>query len=574
MPLTTLDAELLAHYEQRMGARPGWEYKIAGGYSPTAIDVVADEGQIKTNDAERSVTYPFAAAQGRDRVGDFFNLAGMETANHERNPQAFLDHGKWCRWSMGLDQNKQKRYTVEIDLATGLATATTFIPDIVREHEQVYEFYKAGILRSGSVGYRTIEESPLGPDREEGYSKGKNLRRTELLETSLVFLPCNQDAVRRMYDEPWAGKSLCDAFREQLEPIRPRKKPWATGIPTDFGHTILTVEVRTKAMGTPNAKTAPVKTKGAKAAGSPSPAMSATDAGAGGALAGPPEDAKDMDNALAKEPVSHNVQRMTDVHYLCNLIREVIDTDPQLLDHPELKQFLLEDVRPKIEELTGSVASKLAETHPDLEPLEGAKSGEEVAAEDDEENAETPGELGAGNEPEPAPKKEPEEGKDADSATTDKIDKPEEEDDEEDEDTKSAKAKNKGAPTTWHATPPKLKSVKANGKGSSSASSNARTKGMNMSQKACMKDVHDHLDACSKHPETPKIQASGHAYWAGKVAEMIDSGSKGDDADAPDPAMDQDEGLDEGKAMKLFTGFSDTLNKGFENQNRMLKHIR
>lgn len=558
------EPELLAAYERRTGSRIGFQYEVKGGYAPNAMDVVAEEGEIKTNDADRSVTYPFAASQGRDRIGDFFDLIGMDTSNHEINPQAFLDHGKWCKWSMGLDQDRAKRYTVKVDVQRGIAIATTFIPDLVPEHTQVFEFYKKGILRSGSVGYRTKEEIPLAPDRSEGFPKGKNLRRTELLETSLVFLPCNQDCVRRMYDEPWAGKSLCDAFRAQLEPIRPRKKPWANGA------ILLTVEVRAKDMA---------QGKGMKTAPTPSPAMSTTDATGGGALVPHPkkEGAKDVDNPAnadapdrAAEPVSHNVQRMTDVHSVLMALHEMIEENPQLLDHPDVKKFLMKDIGPKCREMAGSVAAKFAETHPDYEQL-GENDADEF--EETEAGKETQGTEAAPGEdkpkdanPNPEDKNKtgsigkkdadpvnPDDPKQKPSATDDP--KEHEDDDEEDE---LCTDKGYNPIGGWHAKTPKRKNATGANKGGVPIASG---KGMNMSQKTCMKSVGEHLDACSADPLCPPLHRTGHVHYKAMIDDMMTSGK--DHHEDGDPALSSDENM-EGKNLQLFKEFYEQETKKFE----------
>lgn len=553
VPRPLADSDLLAAYEQRSGSRFGYEYAVKDGMAPRALDVLADEGAIKTDDRDMAIEYPFASSQDRDRVGDFLHVGGIETANHERNPLSFLDHGKNFKWPLGLDQDKQKRYTVHIDPQRGIATAKTYIVPICREHAQVYEFYKRGVLRAGSIGYRTIEEAPLPPDPRQGRPRGKNLIRTELLETSPVFLPCHQDAVKRMYDEQWDGKSLCDSFRQLLEPVRPRKSPQSNG----WRPNETVVEVRVKSMASAT------NAKGMKTAGEPYPAMSTTDDSAGGALV-KPAGAKDVDpeteDAVIPDPVSHNVQRMTDVHYLCSAIRELIDADPHLLDHPELKKFLVEDIRPQIDKMVGDVSGKLAETHPDLEPLEGSKDMHADSAPG--ENETTEDEIAGDKKPTESGEKEPPK-KDKPAAA--EPDEPEHADDDEEEEDKPGKA--------WHAPTPKLKANAKSAKPATKGAPATGTKGLNMSQKACMKDLHEHLDECSKHPETPRIQKGAHAFWAGKVADMLDAGGKEQESESGMDAVEpgEDEPDQESKMLKLFKSFGDQSKKDKEDLRQLIR---
>ncbi len=612
VPTLYPDPELLAAYEARTHSRLGFQYEVKDGVSPNAMDVVADDGEIETDDAEMSIHFPFAAGNVRDRVGDYIEIGGIETANHERNPLAFLDHGKNFKYPLGLDQDRAKNYTVEKDESRGKAFAKTFIRPICTEHTQIYEFYKAGILRSGSIGYRTIQEELLPPDRAEGLPKGKHLIRVELIETSAVFLPCHQDAVLRMYDQRWDGKSLADSFRKILEPQRPRKKAWADG-GADFdgagNRVLLTVEVREKSLP---------GTKGAKLAPSPSPVMSTNDATAGGALVGPPEKTGDKD--VPKEPehydstdaeqdtsvpaVSHNAQRMMDLHYILQANKELhdaaeskIDENPHLLDHPDVKDFLNTHVRAKLGKLRdhtgklqGAIEAKLAKTHPDVslpdygekneQPKEGdvpvGDTEEEKEREDsdlddevvgakdedleDNENAADedvtdPGTVSGSPEHEdraPA-KKKPQKPKEDDA-----LDPEEVSGDAEHED-KPHKKKN----IDWHA--PILRN-----KGTPPV----ETKRMNVSAKNFLTKLHRHLSACAESNETPDMHKAAHLYYAKGLKEILGNNpaSEGDPAMSNDAQMGKSiPQIDEDKAKRVFTKFKAFREEALGELRRMLK---
>lgn len=582
------DPGLLAAYEMRSGSRFGFQYAVKGGVAPSAMDVLADEGDIQTDDSEMSIYYPFASGQSRDRVGDYLDVSGIETANHERNPLAFLDHGKNFKYPLGLDQDRQKRYTVTINPERGLAFAKTFITPICPEHEQIFLFYKKGILRAGSIGYRTIEEDVIGPDREQGLPKGKHLRRTELLETSAVFLPCSQDAVLRMYDEPWAGKSLAASFRKILEPQRPRKKPWVDG-GADFdpqgNRVLLTVEVREKS------HQAGVKAKGAKLAPSPSPAMSTTDATGGGALVPPPkirkkdafpkldgpegdpttptnyeDDVADQqyDTTDAEQetgaPVSHNVQRVKDVHYMLEAVKELhdaiggkIDEDPHLVDHPDIKALLNDHVKPEVGKLSGKVgklqshiASKFAKSHPDesLPDYGGSKDADmdeddidgDAGDTDEEKNREDDeleeGEVGS---------KDEETHDDSDAGDNPKEDKEPKDDDIFDEDEVSGEPEHEDKPEK---TGSKKKHINWNApvfRTGNKGSAPRKVKRLNMSQKSVVEEVADHLKECASHPDTPKMHKAAHMHYHAKLGDLFgdNAASDGDPAMSEDAEMDQ-----------------------------------
>ncbi len=585
------DPGLLAAYEMRSGSRFGFQYTVKGGVAPSAMDVLADDDEIRTNDKDMSIYFPFAAA-GRDRVGDYLDLAGIDTSNHEFNALAYLDHGKTFKYPLGLDQDRGKRYTVEI--GPEKAYATTYIRPILPEHTQIYLFYKEGILKAGSIGYRTKEEEIIGPDRAEGLPKGKHLIRTELVETSAVFLPCHQDAVLRMYDERWDGKSLADSLRKVLEPNRPRRKPWMDG-GADFdpqgNRVLLTVEVREKAMSKG------AKAAGAKLAPSPSPAMSTTDASGGGALVPPPKIRKkdafpkldgpegdpkvptDTEDAVAEQydttdaeqetgaPVSHNVQRVKDVHYMLEAVKELhdaiggkIDEDPHLVDHPDIKALLNDHVKPEVGKLSGKVgklqshiASKFAKSHPDesLPDYGGSKD-----ADMDEDDID--GDAGDTEEEEQRKDSDLDDdvigGKDEDVTDPDEIsgegeheDKPppkkkpgkqDPEDDALDEDAVTGPPEHEDKPhekkrhVNWNAPV-----FRTGNKGSAPR----KVKRLNMSQKSVVEEVADHLKECASHPDTPKMHKAAHMHFAAKLGDLFgdNAASDGDPAMSEDAEMDQ-----------------------------------
>ncbi len=394
--------EMLAARQAETGVAPGFQYEVKEGAAPYAMDVAADPEQIVTDDANMTIKLPFAASHGRDRVGDFLEVAGIETANHERNPLAYTDHGKKLWRPLGLDQEpKTKQYTVVISPDTGLATAVMYVDSRFRENVEMYDAYRRKLLNMGSIGYRPVEwvKLPAG----DGFPEGKHLKRVELLETSAVFLACNPDCVRRLWDEPIEGKSLSDAMRAQLDPFRPPGKKPVVSVPrvwSDKGDVLLTVEVRGKSLGAGAMKTA--KTKGAKTMD----AMSATDTSAGGALAtgkkpgekddvpATPEDAPEEG---AQAP--HGSEKLHAIYYTLEAVKELIDTDPQLVDNPDVQQ-LIADVDAKLDEICQMIGDGHEKSYPDFEnPHEGKAEPEPEkpadkpaapAAKDEEEEEEMP----------------------------------------------------------------------------------------------------------------------------------------------------------------------------------------
>lgn len=211
-------------WEQLCQRRPGRFYvcetKDFGG-PRFALDLPFT-GQPQFNDEELSITFPFAASHGRDRVGDFLDVAGIDTTNHRRNPVAFIDHGKWHALPIGKCEDPQGNYTVKIYPDQGLAIATVFLDKNPESKvvQQVYGLFKQGILRAGSIGYRPQNKPKRLPaDPDTGTPEGNFLDRTELLEVTLTGLPANGDAVRRTLEQGWQGKAWEPEVKSMLEAI-------------------------------------------------------------------------------------------------------------------------------------------------------------------------------------------------------------------------------------------------------------------------------------------------------------------------------------------------------------------
>lgn len=498
------DAGLLAAYEHEKGSSFGREYDCKFG---KAMDFAADEGQIATDDGAMVISIPFAASRERDRVGDFLEVQGIETANHEKNPQAFTDHGKKLWWPLGLDQDEAKRYTVTID--GDVAKCRIYVSTVMRENVQMYEFYKKGLIRAGSIGYRPLEFDVIPADVENGWPKGKHLKRVELLETSAVFLPCNQDSVQELYSGVWDGKGLCDVFREQLEPVRPRKRAMANGADLP----LLRVEVYgAKSMATTVAK--PVG-KG-KSMG----AMSAADSTAGGALVPPAESARggvkdtidthgngDSVETPDEAPlVPHGAQKLADLHFLHSAGTELLNDHPELVDNPAVREALEKKVGPLVQQLCEMLEGIHAEHYPDIEPLgKSVEDADQEVVDREKPTTETGEEEPAGV---------------AKDVTT------------KEEDAKLDKPKDEGKSLTWHAPTPKVKT-----KGATVANKSAKVPGRKACSPAVMKaldEMHDNLMTKSDDPGMPMDKSKAIYGMARKLAslttEKAPGGTENEDA--------------------------------------------
>ena len=118
-----------------------------------------------------------------DRMGDVIEASGWELANFKRNPVALFNHnagfpiGKWT--NLRTDGGELRGH---------LQLAPKGTSDRIDEIRKLVE---AGILRAVSVGFLPRASEPLTKDG----MGGSRFTRSELVETSLVAIPANPNAL-------------------------------------------------------------------------------------------------------------------------------------------------------------------------------------------------------------------------------------------------------------------------------------------------------------------------------------------------------------------------------------------
>lgn len=117
-----------------------------------------------------------------DRMDDVILSDGWDLKNFKNNPIALFNHqstfpvGKWSNLRV---ENKQLRGHLEL---APFGTSERI--------DEIRKLVDAGILRAVSVGFR-----PLESERREGTDWGMTFKRCELVETSLVSVPANANAL-------------------------------------------------------------------------------------------------------------------------------------------------------------------------------------------------------------------------------------------------------------------------------------------------------------------------------------------------------------------------------------------
>ncbi len=121
-----------------------------------------------------------------DRVKDVMVPDGCDLTNYKKNPIVLADHNP-----------SQPIGTADVEIKNGQVEATiTFAPEGASQKADEYcALAKAGVLNTVSVGFMPMSAQPI---KGGGFS----IDKWELMELSLVAVPCNPDAVvtQRSFD--------------------------------------------------------------------------------------------------------------------------------------------------------------------------------------------------------------------------------------------------------------------------------------------------------------------------------------------------------------------------------------
>jgi HK97 family phage prohead protease len=135
--------------------------------------------KVHTADIADGLTFTLSD-ESVDRMGDVIRVSGWQLDSFKRNPIALFSHqstfpiGKWSDLRV-----------VKSELRGKLELAPKGTSQRIDELRGLVE---AGILKAVSVGFREIDSKP----RESG---GVEFLKQELVETSLVAIPANENAL-------------------------------------------------------------------------------------------------------------------------------------------------------------------------------------------------------------------------------------------------------------------------------------------------------------------------------------------------------------------------------------------
>ena len=158
--------------------------------------------QIKEYDeAERTITM-CGSTETADRVGDVVKMAGVDLENYKKNPIILFNHDYDKPIGKALDVQ-----VIDSKLIFKIQFADT---DFGRE---IYYLLKNGYMNASSIGF-------IGKEYEPNDFGGLTFTKIELLELSIVSVPCNPSAIvqlRKDFMEHKVSKDLYEALGGNME---------------------------------------------------------------------------------------------------------------------------------------------------------------------------------------------------------------------------------------------------------------------------------------------------------------------------------------------------------------------
>lgn len=141
--------------------------------------------KLSTDKIENRTVRFTLSTEDADRANDVVKLDGWKFENFLKNPVVFFNHKTWELPIARMTQIGRvgKAIVGDVEFATGEVYALA---------ETVFQLVKGGFINAGSVGFRPLKRA-WNEER-----RGVDFLEHELLEFSVVGIPCNANALRRV----------------------------------------------------------------------------------------------------------------------------------------------------------------------------------------------------------------------------------------------------------------------------------------------------------------------------------------------------------------------------------------
>ena len=177
-------------------------------YTPNVVKAFVSQEVKAVNNDSREVLHLITNATV-DRAGDIVEPKGAEIANFMRNPVVMADHGH------SIDKIVGRATAIEVS-DKGIMARTQFRDTPLGR--EAFALAKEGI-GGWSIGFRPISFDPIKDGK--GMTKGFTFKQWELLEYSIVAIPCNPDIVTNAITRGLVSKDNAGVFFMPTEEAKP-----------------------------------------------------------------------------------------------------------------------------------------------------------------------------------------------------------------------------------------------------------------------------------------------------------------------------------------------------------------
>ena len=154
----------------------------------------------KVLDKENRIIEMIGSTEDADRVGDRMFMAGVQLGNYLKNPVILQNHNYQLA-AIGKAINVK---VAGSQLIFQIQFADT------QDGQEWFYLYANKFMNASSIGFDPIEYNP----NEQG---GYDFTKWELLELSLVTVPCNPNAIQRAFKDGKISKAFFDAINKNEE---------------------------------------------------------------------------------------------------------------------------------------------------------------------------------------------------------------------------------------------------------------------------------------------------------------------------------------------------------------------
>lgn len=206
-----------------------------------------DPNAIKMESDDQEMRHRFKiSASSIDRSGDIVVPNGClkSLSRYKSNPVVFFNHMSFDSLPIAMSQNpKTKEFALEVKDDCIIADA--YFHCTTQASQDIYELVKLGYLKGASIGFRPLkgiilEQKSGKPSKDNeidftSFFPGIRFDEWELLEWSVVNIPCNSDALEGY--KSWISKKTFkdDSFKKMLLSVIPKETKLI--VPVNFPET-------------------------------------------------------------------------------------------------------------------------------------------------------------------------------------------------------------------------------------------------------------------------------------------------------------------------------------------------